>query len=85
MKLLTKNLFELLFFSAMTIIAVGLFIAAFVEGFTIQIIQGDSFEAFLRYVSALLALIASAFVFVRAKRIIFVLSKSDYIEKFFNK
>ncbi|MFH1391305.1 MAG: hypothetical protein ABIH20_03280 [Candidatus Diapherotrites archaeon] len=85
MKILTRNIFELFFFSVVTIVAIGLFITAFIEGFTIQIIQGNSFEAFLRYVSAMLALIAAAFVFVRAKRVISVLSKSDYIEKFLTK
>jgi len=83
MKLLTKNIFELGFFSFVTIIGLGLFITAFTEGFIIQVTRGDSLSAFTHYISALLSLIVTAFVFVRAKRVLTILSRSDMIEKFF--
>ena len=82
MKLLSKNLFDVAFYSAMSLIALSLFLTSFIQGFVLQVVYTDLGGAFWHYFGSLLALITASFVFMRAKRVITILSRSDFIEQF---
>jgi len=82
MKILSKNIFDVAFYSAMSLIALSLFLTSFIQGFILQVIYGNLAGAFWHYFGSLLALITASFVFMRAKRVITILSRSDFIEQF---
>lgn len=75
-------MFELVFYSILSLVAISLFITAFIQGFIMQIVAHDVAGAFTHYLGSFLALVSAAFVVARAKRVITVLSRSDFLEQF---
>lgn len=82
MKILSKNLFDVFFYVVMSLVALSLFLTSFIQGFILQVVFGNLVGAFWHYFGSLLALITASFVFMRAKRVVTILSRSDFIEQF---
>lgn len=82
MKILSKNIFDVIFYAVMSLVALSLFLTSFIQGFILQVIDGNLIGAFWHYFGSLLALITASFIFMRAKRVITILSRSDFIEQF---
>lgn len=82
MKILSKNIFDVIFYAVMSLVALSLFLTSFIQGFILQVVYGNLIGAFWHYFGSLLALITASFIFMRAKRVITILSRSDFIEQF---
>ena len=83
MSFLTKNIFELVFYSILGVIIAALFLISITQGFILQFVDRNIYPAFLNYIGALVSLIFLYIIFLRAKRVINVLSESDFLSKLF--
>ena len=85
MKALFRNMFSAIFYAVMGVIAISLFITAFIQALVLQVTYGNLPGAFAHYFGALLALITATFVVLRAERFLNVLSKSGFVDELLSK
>ncbi|HZX19725.1 MAG TPA: hypothetical protein VFF13_01780 [archaeon] len=81
MKEIMRNIFAAIFYSVMGVIAISLFITAFINALVLQVVYGNVPAAFSHYFGALLALIAATFVVMRAERFLGLLAKSGFVDE----
>ena len=83
MKVFTKNVFELVFYSVLGILSSSLFLLSFGQGLYQQWANQNVLAAFLHYLAALLGLVTATIIFLRAHRVKKILSQADFLYALF--
>ncbi|MEK6957811.1 MAG: hypothetical protein AABW99_02435 [archaeon] len=83
MSFLTKNLFELIFYSILGVFLVSLFFISFIQGITLQLVERNVGQAFIYYLTSVFASLVGFVVYLRGKRVIELISEHDFIRNLF--